>query len=497
MRRRPGSLFRLRSCRYRTTKPVESPIKKHFGFESNSPPRGEMADSAAIPPPSAPLTLSPSRSAPRGEIITTGYLPTSEERLLTAARNEMLTRVGPGTPMGELLRRYWQPIAGASELDANPIKTVRLMGEDLVLYRDRGGRYGLIDRHCPHRRADMAYGWVEDTGIRCSYHGWLVDQTGRCLEQPYEDTTSPKPSKAGCETKAYPVKECAGLLFAYLGPLPAPELPVWEPFTWRNGFREIVLADVPCNWFQCQENSIDPVHFEWMHDNWGARMRGADANVAPKHLKLKFEAFDHGFVYKRVREGQSEEDRYWTVGRVALWPNGFYLGSHFEWRVPVDDENTLSVAWFFMRVPKGREPYAQNRVPTWKSPIKDGDGRWISSHVINQDIVAWVGQGRIADRTLENLRSSDVGIAMMRQRFFAEIDAVAEGRDPMGVIRDPAVAKNVVLPNMMRDENTEGLPLAELRKHPLLGPRLEGFRHHYGQPAEVRREFVEAMGISG
>jgi len=311
--------------------------------------------------------------------------------LLTAARNEMLTRVGPGTPMGELLRRYWQPIAGASELDANPIKTVRLMGEDLVLYRDRGGRYGLIDRHCPHRRADMAYGWVEETGIRCSYHGWLVDQTGRCLEQPYEDTTSPKPSKAGCETKAYPVKECAGLLFAYLGPLPAPELPVWEPFTWRNGFREIVLADVPCNWFQCQENSIDPVHFEWMHDNWGARLRGADANVAPKHLKLKFEAFDHGFVYKRVREGQSEEDRYWTVGRVALWPNGFYLGSHFEWRVPVDDENTLSVAWFFMRVPKGREPYVQERVPTWVSPLKDETGRFITSHVINQDIVAWAG----------------------------------------------------------------------------------------------------------
>jgi 5,5'-dehydrodivanillate O-demethylase len=188
--------------------------------------------------------------------------------LLTAARNEMLTQVGPGTPMGELLRRYWQPVGGASELDTDPIKPIRLLGEDLVLYRDSGGRYGLIDRHCPHRRADMAYGWVEETGIRCSYHGWLIDEAGRCLEQPYEDTASPKPSKSGCDAKAYPVKECAGLLFAYLGPLPAPELPVWEAFTWPNGFREIVLADVPCNWFQCQENSIDPVHFEWMHDNW-------------------------------------------------------------------------------------------------------------------------------------------------------------------------------------------------------------------------------------
>ena len=143
--------------------------------------------------------------------------------MLTAARNEMLTRVGPGTPMGELLRRYWQPVAGASELEANPIKAIRILGEDLVLYRDLRGRYGLVDRHCPHRRADLSYGWVEDNGIRCSYHGWLVNETGHCLEQPYEDTANPKPSKAGCDAKAYPVQECAGLLFAYLGPLPTPE----------------------------------------------------------------------------------------------------------------------------------------------------------------------------------------------------------------------------------------------------------------------------------
>ena len=165
-------------------------------------------------------------------------------------------------------------------------------------------------------------------------------------------------------------------------------------------------------------------------------MQGGD-KTAPKHLKLKFEEFEHGFTYKRVREGQSEEDRYWTVGRVALWPNGFYLGRHFEWRVPVDDENTLSVAWFFVRVPKGREPYVQNSVPTWKSPIRGEDGRWITSHVINQDIVAWVGQGAIADRTQEHLRSSDIGITMMRNRFFEEIEAIKAGREPKGVIRDP------------------------------------------------------------
>src|ERR1700716_3580145 len=306
--------------------------------------------------------------------------------MLTAAKNELLTRVGPGTPMGDLLRRYWMPIGGAAELDQVAIKPIRLMGEDLVVYKDLGGRYGLVDRHCPHRRADLAFGWVEHRGIRCSYHGWLMDEAGRCIEQPYEDIASPNDrARERCGTKAYPVRELAGLLGAYMGPLPAPELPVWEPFTWPNGFREVVLADVPCNWFQCQENSCDPVHFEWMHDNWSERQRhdggAADAapqrapKTAPKHLKLKFEEFDHGFIYRRVREGQSEQDRYWTVGRVALWPNGFYLGSHFEWRVPVDDENTLSVAWFFVRVPQGREPFVQDRVPVWRSPIKDRRAR--------------------------------------------------------------------------------------------------------------------------
>jgi 5,5'-dehydrodivanillate O-demethylase len=340
----------------------------------------------------------------------------------------------------------------------------------------------------------MSYGWVEDRGIRCSYHGWRYDQTGECIEQPYEDTVSPKPSKAGCGIKAYPVREMAGLLWAYMGPAPVPELPEWEPFTWGNGFREIVLADVPCNWFQCQENSIDPVHFEWMHDNWSNRMHGSDA-VAPKHLKLKFDQFDHGFIYKRVREGQSEDSRYWTVGRVALWPNGFFLGSHFEWRVPVDDENTISVAWFFVRVPKDRGPYEQKSVPTWRSPIKGDDGRWITSHVINQDICAWAGQGAVADRTKENLRSSDISITMMRNRFFEELEAMKAGRDPWGVIRDPKRARNIELPNMMRELNTEGIPLADFDKDPILRQRLKEFRHHYGQPAEVREAFVEAMGI--
>ena len=192
-----------------------------------------------------------------------------------------------------------------------------------------------------------------------------------------------------------------------------------------------------------------------------------------------------------MREGQSEEDRYWTVGRVALWPNGFFLGSHFEWRVPVDDENTLSVAWFFMRVPKGREPYVQERVPTWISPLKDETGRWITSHVINQDIVAWAGQGRIADRTKENLRSSDIGITMMRKRFFAELEAMADGKEPGGIIRSANEAQCIALPEHGARAQYRRHCACRLRQGPDPAPAPEGIppplRPAAGSAARVRR----------
>ena len=203
------------------------------------------------------------------------------------------------------------------------------------------------------------------------------------------------------------------------------------------------------------------------------RLNGKSGAYAAKHLKLVFEEFDYGFIYKRVREGQREGDPVWTVGRVTLWPNGFYLGNHFEWRVPIDDENTLSVCWFFMRVPKGREPYVQDKVPTWVSPIKDANGRWISSHVINQDIIAWVGQGTIADRTKENLGASDLGIAMMRKRLFEELDAVARGDEPKG---DGAQRQRRAMhraANITKTTSVEGITLAEHENYPLLKARLK------------------------
>jgi 5,5'-dehydrodivanillate O-demethylase oxygenase subunit len=365
--------------------------------------------------------------------------------VLSEERNRLLCQTGPDTPMGELLRRYWQPIAGVAEFDRQPTKPVRVMGEDLVLYRDRAGTYGLVDRHCPHRRADMSYGFVEDCGLRCNYHGWLFDETGTCLHQPFEERAHPHSRfKDKVAIKAYPVQAKAGMLWTYMGPEPAPLLPDWDRFH-HQGYKQVVLSEVPCNWFQCQENSIDPVHFEWLHSNWSRVLRGQDGPRAPAHTRLGFDEFDYGFVYRRVREDTTENDPLWHTGRVCLWPNCLYTG-HFEWRVPIDDENTLSVGWFIDPLP-GDEPFEQDPIPCWTAPVIDpATGRWIDSHVMNQDFVAWVGQGRIADRTREHLGESDRGVLMMRRRMFEQLDVVAGGGDPMGTIRDPEVNRAVHLP---------------------------------------------------
>lgn len=426
--------------------------------------------------------------------------------MLSAEKNRELTEVGPGTPMGEVLRRHWHPVAGIDELERRPIKPLRLMGEDLVLFKDLSGRYGLVERRCRHRNADLAYGFVEAEGIRCSYHGWRYAADGRCAEQPFEDVADPQCRlRQQASLRAYPVRAKAGLLWAYLGPAPAPELPDWEPFHWAHGFVQVVFAEVPCNWLQTQENSIDPVHFEWMHANWTRRLNAeagrrsgtsGGTGYAPRHLKLAFEEFEHGFLYKRITEDTDAQHPLWTIGRVCLWPNGFFLGDHFEWRVPVDDTHTLSVTWSFIRVPREAEPYVQQEIPSWTSPIHDAEGRWITSHVINQDIVGWVGQGPVTDRSRELLGASDRGIAMLRRQLFDDIDAVRAGRDPKGVMRDPQRNQRVFLPSDHRDFFLHGLPLAEYRRDPKWWRLATQFIFHAGQPESVRRACEQATGVA-
>jgi 5,5'-dehydrodivanillate O-demethylase len=400
--------------------------------------------------------------------------------VLSAEDNATLTRVDRGTLVGELLRRYWHPIAAVAQLDESPIRPVRLLGEDLVLYKDARGRYGLLDRHCPHRRADLSYGIVEEAGLRCHYHGWRFDETGRCCEQPFEEIAHPEARfKDKIRITAYPVEAKAGLVWAYLGPPPAPLVPDWDLYH-EQGFKQIVFSEVPCNWFQGQENSIDPVHFEWLHSTWSAALRGEPGARAPRHVKIAFSEFDWGFVYRRVREDTTEEDDLWTVGRVCLWPNGLYTGK-FEWRVPVDDAHTLHVAWFNDAI-AGTEPFEQARIPYWHGPITEpATGRLITSHVMNQDFVAWIGQGTVADRTKEHLGESDRGVILLRRRILEEAAVVAGGGEPKAVIRDPEKNQRLPLPRIRHGRGARSI--AARADGP---PRM---LWHAGQP----RELVEEM----
>jgi 5,5'-dehydrodivanillate O-demethylase len=155
----------------------------------------------------------------------------------------------------------------------------------------------------------------------------------------------------------------------------------------------------------------------------------------------------------------------------------------------------LSVVWAFNQVPIERQPYEQKAIPSWESPIKDSStGRWISSHIINQDIIAWVGQGAIADRTQEHLGASDRGIIMIRKQWFEDMERVARGEDPKGLIRDPAMNVNVKLPDGS-GKLRSGMSLEQMQADPILSRSLKDFVFNYGQPNEVRRAFVEAMGL--
>jgi 5,5'-dehydrodivanillate O-demethylase len=398
--------------------------------------------------------------------------------MLSEAENQRLMETGAGTLMGELLRRYWMPVAAVAELDDNPTKPIRLMGEDLVIYKDRSGTYGLVDLHCPHRRADLSYGWVEDCGLRCNYHGWKFDEQGNCIDQPFEEVAHPEAKyKDRIKIKAYKVEPKAGILWAYLGPEPAPLVPDWEYYH-VNGYKQVIMSYIPCNWMQCQENSIDPVHFEWLHSNWSERMKGSD-DRAPSHLKLGFDEFDYGFVYRRVREDTDEDNELWTTGRVCFWPNALFTG-FFEYRVPIDDDNTLSIAIFNNPVP-GDEPFVQERIPYWYSPIKDEKtGRWISSHIMNQDFIAWVGQGKVADRTQEHLGESDRGVIIMRRKMIEQAELVRDGGVPKGLIFDPEKNHAIHLPRV-----GDSFGQLNFGSNAAKAPRN---RHLYGQPQEILDE---------
>jgi 5,5'-dehydrodivanillate O-demethylase oxygenase subunit len=314
--------------------------------------------------------------------------------MLSLEENQLLTQVGPGTPAGHLLRRYWQAIAPAVELtEMKPKKRVRILGEDLLLYRDRSGGYGLVGEHCSHRGASLYYGFIEDDGIRCPYHGWKYDACGKCLEQPFENPATGYKDKI--QHPAYPVEKQAGLLFAYMGPPDKkPLLPKWDLLVRQDGLKKIDVCEaLRCNWLQAMENSVDPTHTYYLHSH---------PLIFPNIL------------FVPVRTGYA---------------------MHF--RTPIDDLNTAVFQYRFSPTEDGRVPEQPEDPPIEYISTKNRDGEFHLDHFASQDHMAWESQGAVASRDREHLGESDRGIIMFRQLLTEQIKAVQNGADPIGTNRDP------------------------------------------------------------
>jgi 5,5'-dehydrodivanillate O-demethylase len=288
----------------------------------------------------------------------------------------------------------------------------------------------------------MAYGVVEADGLRCPYHGWLFGLDGECLEQPAErDETN---FRERVRAQAGKAQEMGGLVWAYVGPLPAPELPRFDVFV-MDGVRDIGWADLPCSFVQIMENAVDPHHVEFLHGRYFefmGRQQGfeAPASFAKKHVKVGFDEFEWGIIKRRVLEGASEADDDWAVGHPLVFPFNMRVGGanieQMQIRVPID-RTTTRFMLYSVHAPEGVEFPEQPVVPDYQIPVFTEDGRHRTDYVEGQDIMAWVTQGAITDRTVEHLGRSDVGVTMLRRMFKSEMAKVQNGDDPLGTVREP------------------------------------------------------------
>jgi phenylpropionate dioxygenase-like ring-hydroxylating dioxygenase large terminal subunit len=374
-----------------------------------------------------------------------------------------LTQVGRGTPMGELLRRYWHPIGLASDAAATP-KTIRALGEDLILFRDGSGRAGLLHPRCAHRGANLFYGRVESRGIRCCYHGWLFAPDGECLEQPCE----PNGGRALNLFRQpwYPVEELYGLVFAYLGPIAhRPALPRYdlletlEPGEWIEADDSSIgsggAAVVPCNWLQHFENVMDPFHVPVLHGSFSGPQFTAVMGQLPKVIFestprgvkcTSYRTLEDGGTFRRITETVLPTLRVVPSPRVGSFQRAESIG----WVLPIDDTHfRVYVAGRVREAGALRKMRSTFNGKSWFDLTEEEHQRFPG------DFEAQVGQGAITLHSEEHLVSSDRGVSMLRRALRTQTERVAAGEHPLGVvIGEPSCLVNLEAGNFREPQSS-------------------------------------------
>ena len=355
-----------------------------------------------------------------------------------------ITHVGPDTPCGEYMRRFWQPVCFADDLTDRPLR-VRMLGEDLVAFRDSSGTAGLLELHCPHRGTSLEFGLIDGNGLRCCYHGWLFGTDGAILETPGEPADSTLKNKL-CHG-AYPTHEAHGIVFAYMGPPDEkPAFPVYDSFI-RPGFRLMPGQKYfyPCNWLQIMENAMDPAHTAFLHTIVSGAVFTNEFGVLPE---LEFVETPIGMIYVATRR---VGDNVWArmveavlpnLQQVApIWENGhrvhpFSGPMMSRWIVPLDDTNTMLIELRHVSDTDDTAPaWWADRTQMLPGQVAADSYEEAQRHP--QDYEAQVSQRPIAIHRLEHLGVTDRGVTMFRNQVRRGARAVQAGRDPAGLCRQP------------------------------------------------------------
>lgn len=361
--------------------------------------------------------------------------------MLTKEENEFLTRVGPGTPGGNLLRKYWHPVFPSAELSEGRTKRIRVLGEDLVVFKLKNGTIGLLDDRCSHRLASLSYGFVEEDGLRCAYHGWKYSKDGACIEQPFEPDSSDYKSRI--KQKSYKAEELCGLVWVYMGDDPVPELPKLKLFTIKNGLRWVMYTDLNANWVQLAENMHDGQHVFYLHGEMMYRRAGLETLFHKKIDSIEFTPYDWGIIPKRTYVFE-DGSKYKELGHPIIFPNINYalpspVGITCNVFVPIDDAHSRFIALVFIPSASGEE-MDQDYIPSMDiTSIGKPSNAYNMDNINGTDMMAWETQGAILDRTKEHLGASDRGAIMFRQLLKKEILKVQDKKDPIALSRNGIV----------------------------------------------------------